>query len=132
MKLITKHTDYAVRALAYLAKRRGKFFSSRRIAESQKIPLPFLRRILQTLIKERIIQAKEGIDGGSAILKTPERISLAAIMELFQGKIEFSQCMFRRIVCANRANCSLRKKIRCIERKVIKEFENITIRDLMI
>jgi len=38
MKLITKNSDYALRAVVYLAKNRKAFSSSLEIAGSEKIP----------------------------------------------------------------------------------------------
>ena len=59
MKLLTKETDYAVRALVYLAANRDRFVSSREISKEEEIPLPYLRRILQKLREEKIVRTVE-------------------------------------------------------------------------
>ena len=69
MKLLTKNTDYAIRALLILAMRKDEFISSREIAEKEQIPLLFLRRILQALLKSKIIESKEGVSGGAEASK---------------------------------------------------------------
>ena len=51
MKVLTKNTDYAIRALMVLAKDRNNFLSAKKISIGQNIPYQFLRRILQGLIK---------------------------------------------------------------------------------
>ena len=38
MKLITKNTDYAIRALMVLAKHKGEYVSAREIAGEEKLP----------------------------------------------------------------------------------------------
>lgn len=131
MKLLTKETDYAIRATMNLAGQEGRFVSSRTISAQEKIPLHFLRRILQTLIKQDIIESKEGVAGGVRLKAEAGRIRLADLIQMFQGEIQLSECMFRRRICANRGNCVLRKRIGKIEQMVTNEFEQITIGDLL-
>ena len=58
MKLFTKHTDYAIRALLELAGSKDEFLSARQIAKQQRIPYQFLRQILQGLIKNKLVISK--------------------------------------------------------------------------
>jgi Rrf2 family protein len=131
MKLLTKETDYAIRAIMNLARQDGRFVSSRAISAEERIPLHFLRRILQTLIKERLVESKEGISGGVRLKRSPEKIRLADLIRVFQGDIQLSECMFRRRICANRKTCVLRRRIGQIEQMVTREFEAITVANLL-
>ncbi|MCK4947104.1 MAG: Rrf2 family transcriptional regulator [Candidatus Aureabacteria bacterium] len=127
MKLLTKHTDYAIRALSELCENKNKFFSARQIAKRQRIPYQFLRQILQGLIKDKLVISKEGSGGGFRIDKDPNLISIVDIIAIFQGNIQLSDCMFRKKLCANRSNCVLKKQINRVEKLVNKEFKGITI-----
>ena len=131
MKLLTKETDYAIRAIMKIAGHEGRFVSSRTISVEDRIPLQFLRRILRTLIQQDIIESKEGIAGGVRLRVEPSTIRLTDIIQMFQGDIQLSECMFRRRICANRDTCALRKRIGKIEQMVTREFEQITIGDLL-
>ena len=102
MKVLTKNTDYAVRALTSLAKSRKAFESAREIADNQKIPYQFLRRILQKLIHADLIASKEGFGGGVKLKVKPSKIKVSDIINIFQGSIELSECMFRQETCCNR------------------------------
>jgi Rrf2 family protein len=130
MKLITKETDYALRALLNLA-REGGYLSSRRIADKEGIPLHFLRRILQTLIKAGLIESKEGARGGVRLKARPGDIRLTDVIEIFQGRIQFSECIFRKKICTNHATCVIRKRIERIESKVADELGNTTVANLL-
>ncbi|HXK45690.1 MAG TPA: Rrf2 family transcriptional regulator [bacterium] len=129
MKIITKNSDYAVRAICKLAKERD-FISTRNLAETTAIPLPYLRRILGTLAQARIIETKEGIEGGIKLRKNPSEITLTEIIKLFQGGLQISECLFRKKLCPNRTTCILRKKLIKTEKMLSKEFEKITISSL--
>ncbi|MDP8216734.1 MAG: Rrf2 family transcriptional regulator [Candidatus Kaelpia imicola] len=131
MKLLTKHTDYAIRALLGLAKDKDKLLSAREISKQQHIPYQFLRQILQKLIKSKLVISKEGAGGGFRINNDPDLMSIVDIIAIFQGNIQLSDCMFRNKLCVNRSSCVLRKQINRVEKLVTKEFEAITIGRLL-
>jgi Rrf2 family protein len=131
MKLLTKETDYAIRAIIHLARHEDGFISSRDISSQEGIPLQFLRRILQSLIKAGMVESREGANGGVSLKADPADIRIADLIKLFQGNIQLTECMFRRQICSNRETCVLRKRIRKIENMVTREFESLTIEDLL-
>jgi Rrf2 family protein len=131
MKLLTKETDYAIRAIVNLARHHDGLVSSRDISRQEGIPLQFLRRILQSLIKAGLIESKEGANGGVCLKADPAGIRIADLIRLFQGKIQLTECMFRKRICSNRKTCVLRKRINRIESMVTREFEGLTIMDLL-
>lgn len=131
MKLLTKSSDYAIRALAALSGGRYKFLTAREIAAQEKIPYQFLRRILQTLIKHKLVTSREGLNGGFRINMKPADISVADIIRIFQGDVRLTECMFRKKICPNRPDCILRREIMRIARITEKEFEKITFAKLL-
>jgi Rrf2 family protein len=131
MKLLTKESDYAVRALMNLARHPGDFVSSRDVAHQERIPLYFLRRILQTMIRRGLVESKEGVAGGVRLKAKPPEIRIVDVIRLFQGDIRLSECMFRRKICSNRGTCVLRKRIARIEQMLAQELGTITIAGLL-
>ena len=131
MKLLTKQTDYAIRAVLHLAQRNGARTASREIAERERIPLQFLRRIVQTLVKDGVVTSKEGVAGGLTLARKAGRIRVLDMIRLFQGAVQLSECLFRKKVCHNRATCALRRRIARVERQVTREFERLTIAQLL-
>lgn len=131
MKLLTKNTDYAIRTLICVAKAK-KIIGSSEIYLADAIPLKYLRNvILPTLKVHNIIETKKGINGGVKLKLQPSQISVAKLMRIFQGEIKISDCMFRKKLCSNRANCVLRKRIGLIEQEVIDKFNHISIQTLL-
>lgn len=131
MKLLTKNTDYAVRALLHLSRNGEGFISSREISREEKIPLPYLRRILQKLREEDLITAREGAGGGVKMNREPEEIQLNQVIEIFQGRMTLLDCVFRNEICFNIKTCPLRRRIKKIENTVMKELESVTIASLL-
>jgi Rrf2 family protein len=129
--LITKNTDYAVRALLSLAKSGKGYRSAKAIAVEQGIPYQFLRRILVALIRAKFIASLEGAGGGYALAVAAGKIRILDVIRLFQGEVRLSECLFRRRFCQNRGSCVLRKEIVRIERIVQDEFDHLTIGGLL-
>jgi len=129
--LVTKETDYAVRALLLLAKTQERFVASREIAARQQIPLPYLRSVLGKLKREKIIECREGIKGGARLAQSPKTITLFALVRIFQGNLSLTGCLFGRKLCGNQSFCPLRKRLLAIETTVAKELGAITLAHLM-
>ncbi|KQC14578.1 MAG: Rrf2 family transcriptional regulator [Desulfuromonas sp. SDB] len=131
MKLLTKNTDYAIRALLRLARGEDEYISARQISELEKIPYQYLRLIMQELIKNNLIESKEGKAGGFKITKPPDEIFIIDIIRIFQGNLQLSDCMFRKKVCPNRSNCVLRSELLRVEKLVENEFSSISLQSLL-
>ncbi|MCM8819173.1 MAG: Rrf2 family transcriptional regulator [Candidatus Omnitrophica bacterium] len=131
MKLLKRHTDYAIRALLVLMRNKGKkIFSVAYLAEKTKIPYQFLRVILQRLHKNRLLKAYKGKSGGFSLAKSQDNISLLSIIRIFQGEFRLNECLFRKIVCPNINKCILRKRLKKIENYVLEELEKIKLSEL--
>ncbi len=131
MKVLTKKTDYAIRALLMLGAKRGSYVSAKAIAVEQDMPYQFLRGVLQEMIRHDLIVSKEGVQGGFMLEKDPDEIGVKQLIEIFQGTVQVSECMFRKQICTNRSRCVLRHEIMRIEHVVNNEFEQVTIGKLL-
>jgi Rrf2 family protein len=132
MKLITRDTDYAVRALCFLADNPEKRITVSTLVSKLSIPKPFLRHILQVLNKEGIVKSYKGLGGGFELSVKPSRILLADIIGSFQGPLRLNECIFKKKICPNKNICALREKINTIESRVISDLDSITIASLLV
>ncbi len=131
MKLITRDTDYAVRALAFIATHKNEIISVKRLAGKLKIPRPFLRKILQILNKKGLLKSYKGQGGGFMLAQSINRIFLLDLIEIFQGPIKVDECIFKKRICPNIKTCKLKKRLDSIQRYVISELRNITLASLL-
>ena len=131
MKLITRNTDYAVRALSCIAEQKEEMVSVSQMVKYLEMPRPFLRKILQILNKEGLLNSYKGKGGGFALALPPEKIFLIDVMKTFQGPIRLNECKFKKSDCPNIKNCLLKIKIGEIEKEVIKKLKLITIASIM-
>ena len=130
MKLVTRNTDYALRALCYMSKQKD-LVTVGQLVKKLGVPRPFMRKILQRLNKERILESYKGRGGGFKLKATPEKIYMVEIMRIFQGQVRLNGCFLKKDVCPNKGKCVLRKKIRSIEESMLEQLREITIASLV-
>ena len=131
MKLITRNTDYAVRALCCITEQKKDIISVDQMVQYLEMPRSFLRKILQILNKEGLINSYKGKGGGFTLAIPPEKISLIDLMKIFQGPIKLNECKFKKSDCPYIKNCLLKKKIDKIEEEVILKLKAITIASII-
>ena len=131
MKLITRDTDYAVRALCQMAKEKEKRFSVVELVKDLGVPRPYLRKILQILTKKGILNSFKGLGGGFSLAIEPERIFLVDLMEIFQGPIKINECILKKKVCPDVKKCPLKREIDSIEDHIVQKMKSVTINSLV-
>lgn len=104
MLALTKKTDYALIAVACMAKRaslanqngtakqEAAVMSAREIACLTSVPQPILTNILKTLTSTGIINSVRGASGGYAMARPVADISLRELIVAIEGPIQFVQC----------------------------------------
>ncbi|MDP2924484.1 MAG: Rrf2 family transcriptional regulator [Candidatus Omnitrophota bacterium] len=131
MKLITRDTDYALRAVCFIAKCKNTKISVADLVRELKMPRPFLRKILQTLGMRGILKSSKGKGGGFLLAKPGSDIFLTDLIKIFQGPLKLNECLFKKMQCPNIRRCALRRKLDAIEQYVVKKLENITVASLL-
>ncbi len=81
----SKAYGYAVQALLDLAERAPRFCSIQEIAHRHGLPRHFLGRVLRTLTREGILQARKGPGGGVRLARPPEALTLYEIKRAIDG-----------------------------------------------
>lgn len=85
---ISRSTGYAFLAVGYIAQHSDKkIILSQSIAKEYGIPLEYLLKILQQLVKANVLRSKRGPRGGFSLARIPKKISLIDIVESVEGPI---------------------------------------------
>lgn len=130
MKLITRNTDYALRALCYMSKQRD-VVAVDELVKKLGVPRPFMRKILQRLNKEKILESYKGQGGGFKLKIPPAKIFIIKIMRIFQGQVGLNGCFLKKDICPDKNKCVLRKKIHAIEDDLFDRLKQINVASLI-
>jgi Rrf2 family protein len=93
---ITRQTDYAIRCILYLSGSPDEIIMADEIAKTRGIPKSFLSKILQRLVRARIVRSFRGVRGGFRLAKKPEKISLLEVIEAIEGTLAINRCAFNK------------------------------------
>jgi Rrf2 family protein len=87
MKL-SRTVEYAVQAMLQLAEHDPRTpVPCSRLAATGKMPERFLLQILRNLVTHGILTSTRGVEGGYALDRPPEQISLLEVIEAIDGPI---------------------------------------------
>jgi len=88
MKLSVK-VDYACRVLAQLARQHGSddLAHIEELARLEAVPANYLVQILSELRNGGLITSRRGKQGGYALAREPEKITLLDIVEVIEGEL---------------------------------------------
>ena len=83
---VSRSTGYALLAAGYIAKHQGKgVILSQTISKEYDIPLEYLLKILQQLVRANVLRSKRGPRGGFSLAKPASKISMLEIIEAVDG-----------------------------------------------
>ena len=131
--MLSNTSKYAIRALIYL-----ELYSSpenkqgiKKIASELGIPSPFLGKILQVLVKHKLLGSTKGPHGGFYLNRSAIDIALMEIVEIMDGKEVFDMCVIRTAPCDPERPCSMHHKLGSARRDMKRIFSTETIADLV-
>lgn len=85
---ISQRATYGIIAAVDLALQDGKVpVQARMIAQRQGIPSRFLEQVLHTMKRAGLVSSHRGAQGGYVLGRTPDRLSLADILEALEGPV---------------------------------------------
>ena len=83
---VSRSTGYALLAVGYLAQHQSEgIILSQSIAKKYNIPLEYLLKILQQLVRANILRSKRGPRGGFNLARSPKKITLLEVIEAVEG-----------------------------------------------
>jgi len=85
---VSRSTGYAVLAVGFIAKNQGKgVVLSQSVSKKYDIPLEYLLKILQQLVRANVLRSKRGPRGGFSLARPTNKINMLEIIEAVDGPI---------------------------------------------
>lgn len=131
MEIIRRDTDYAIRALLYLAGREGESASCRQLAEACDIPQSFAHKILRKLANASLVASRAGRAGGFRLDRDPRQVSLHEVLNAIQGPVAVSRCVREPKTCPRRPGCPLSVQWSKLQDSLVGLLDDTTLQDLM-
>jgi Rrf2 family protein len=85
---ISRSAGYGLLAISYIMKHRDDgIVLSHAISKEYNIPLEYLLKILQQLVRANILRSKRGPNGGFSFRQTPKKVTMLQVIEAVDGPL---------------------------------------------
>jgi Rrf2 family protein len=129
---ITRQADYAVRAMVHVGRLPlGSRVSTATISEAEKIPLPFLTKVIAHLVRSGLVTTNRGMGGGVSVARSPQQITLLEILEAIEGPILLNRCLQRQGMCEIEHRCPVHDVWAKIQHSLVKQLGSVTVSELV-
>jgi len=131
--MITRETDYAIRALLCLARREaGSVTSTTVLAEEMEIPYRFLRRILLKLGEAGLVISQRGKQGGLRLARPAEQVSLLdAVRAVDPTVLTLNVCLTDPAECGRSSHCVVHAELAAIQTQMHQQLDGISLATLV-
>jgi Rrf2 family protein len=132
MLRLSKKTDYALISMKHLATRPdgGGSSSAREISESYDIPLELLAKILQRLVRARLLVSVQGTRGGYRLARHPSMISVADVIQAVDGPVTVTACSTDDHNCDQYSKCSIRDPLWKIKNRILDALNTVSVAEM--
>lgn len=127
---LSRKSDYALRALVFLARRKnGRPVSVRELSRQNDIPPRFLQQIMLDLKAEGIVRSTPGREGGFELAMAPEHIHMGRIVRVFDEMLSPIPCVSATHyeMCSQETHCSFRRVLLDIRNYTVRRMEEATL-----
>jgi Rrf2 family protein len=108
MITISRETDYACRVILHLALQAPECrTTAQQIAEQRLIPRSLVRRVVTRLGAAGLIITTRGAEGGIALARPANGISLLDVVEALEGPIALNACTVNPGICPLMPTCTV-------------------------
>lgn len=128
--MFSKTCEYGIRATIYIAQQSklDKRASLKDIAAEIDSPIAFTAKILQELVKNKIIYSIQGAKGGFEITKEDLiKICLLEVINALDGDHLFSECALGLKKCSDIHPCPIHHKIKPIKEDLIQVLSSTSL-----
>jgi Rrf2 family protein len=132
MLRLSKKSDYALIAMAHLAARLDGSGSSsaREISEAYAIPLELLAKILQRLVRAKLLVSVQGTRGGYRLARPAAAISVADVIQSVDGPVTVTACSPDDHACDQFGTCSIRDPLWKIKNRILDTLTTVSVAEL--
>jgi len=141
MLSLSKKTDYALIALAFLAEHPGRTASARQIADERALPAPLLMNILKDLHHGGIVRSSRGTKGGYQLAVDPASVSLHEMIIALEGPVRLIECApddcrhetdEEAQECRVSGRCAVQAPLQALHHRLVRFLQDVTLADVIL
>ena len=102
------------------------------LAEHELLPERFLLKIMRSLIAAGIMKSFRGVDGGFALNRSPQEISLLDVIRAVEGDAYLQRCLYDVGSCSKscKGHCAINEAMGVIQHQFVNQLEAVYFKNL--
>jgi Rrf2 family protein len=128
--MISQTVEYALRSVISIAQAGGRNITAEEIARNTRVPVSYLSKVLQLLVKAQIIMATRGIHGGYSLTKSADSLAILDVVNAIDPLKRIHGCPLNLTTHGNQL-CSLHRRLDAVLQEAENVFGKTTISDLL-
>jgi Rrf2 family protein len=131
MLRLSKKADYALLAMRHLAAHADRgAVSARELSESYDLPPELLAKVLQQLVRGRLLTSIQGTRGGYGLARPAASISVVDVIHAIDGPLTVTACSETNHSCEQYSKCNIRDPLWQIKDRIVSALAATTIAGL--
>jgi Rrf2 family nitric oxide-sensitive transcriptional repressor len=90
--MISQTTEYALRAIVFLADKHTEAHTADAIAAGTKVPVGYLAKIMQGLAKAGLVTSQRGLYGGFTLVGSPKELTIYSVVQAVDPIRRITEC----------------------------------------
>ena len=128
MLKLTKKADYGLIAMRHLAQHADLgACSAKDLAEMYGMPQEALAKILQKLVKARLLASQHGTNGGYQLARDAREISAFEVIRAIEGPLFLTSCTTDKGDCEHTNRCTVREPLRKVSKSIEEVLTRLTL-----
>jgi Rrf2 family transcriptional regulator, nitric oxide-sensitive transcriptional repressor len=127
--MIPKTAEYALRAVVLLARAPEQARSAEDIAESVRVPRRYAHKVLQALVRARLVRSQPGPGGGYTLVRSPEDLSALDVVAAVEPIARIRRCPLG--LKSHTSLCPLHRELDEAAAATERAFARVTIAQLL-
>jgi len=131
--MFSKSCIYGILATLYIAKKSDEKsnIKLKEIADAKEIPVHFLSKVMQVLVKNKILKSNKGLNGGFSLNKNACELNLMEVINAIDGKDIFNKCIIDLKDCSAENPCAIHNQYRSFQEEFMRVFTDKNIENII-
>lgn len=127
--MLPKTAEYALRAVVCLGRDSDETASADHLAEQTKVPRRYLHKVLQDLVRAKLVRSQSGPGGGYALARSPEKVTILDVVNAVAPLDRIRHCPLG--LPSHTKLCPLHAELDRVYAATEAAFKNVTLAQLL-
>ena len=130
MLRISKLADYGTVLMNSLAMAPNEVKSAKNLAGDTGVSLPTVSKLLKILHESGLVEAQRGVNGGYALARQAQTITIAEVIAAVEGWPAMTECSDHAGCCSQSAHCGVKDNWQLINQVIMTALSSVSVADM--